>query len=346
MNNTTPTSHALTNKPRAMWVLGTLCVCLLALVLAVALSPSQTAYADDSSNNSDSSTNITLTLTEVTQPNGKVLELRSKATMNVDTYDTLQGCCSDGTYLYYVLDDRQTKNCRIVKMRLKDCKIEGTSNVLDVGHGNDITYNPDNKTLVVTDHSVYPMRMSVINPDKLTITKSVNVQVPRKLDGASSNQLKKIKSFSACDYNAKHDCYVALLGTSHNFLMLDKDFKPVSYLEPEKSLDQKVQGMVAMDNYLLVCQAKKTGGQSNNIMVYSWDGKFIKCLTVPSSYELEDAFFAGKTFYLGFYHSSLGLYTDITTDTDTIMGKQRTINDSVVEFGINRNNYLYTATTK
>ncbi len=328
-----------------MWALGMLCACLLALVLAAALSPPQTAYADDSSSNSDSS-NITLALAKVDQPNGKVLELRSKATMNVDGYDALQGCCSDGTSMYYVLDDRQTKNCRIIKMNLKNCKIEDISDVLDIGHGNDITYNADSKTLVVTDHSVYPMRMSVIDPDKLTITKNVNIKVPHKIDGASSNQVKKIKSFSACDYNAKRGCYVALLGTSHNFLILDKDFKPVTYIKPTKKLDQKVQGMVAMDDYLLVCQARSSRAQSNNIMVYDWDGKFIKCLTVPSSYELEDAFFAGKTFYLGFYHSSLGFYTDVTTDTDTIMGKQRTIDDNVVEFGINRNNYLYTATTK
>ena len=119
--------------------------------------------------------------------NGSKLELRAAAGQYVGGYDTLQGSCTDGTYAYYVLYNRNVEKCKIVKIRLSDNKVIKVSGVLKIHHGNGLTYNPDQNCLVAVHNTVFPLKLSVINPNTLKVKKSLTVKIPSKLDGATKD---------------------------------------------------------------------------------------------------------------------------------------------------------------
>ncbi len=247
------------------------------------------------------STNVTRT---TLKRSGKTLELRTAAKQSVGGYDTLQGSCTDGKYGYYVLYNRKVNKCKIVKIRLSDNKVIKTSGVLKIHHGNGLTYNPVNKSLVAVHNTTYPKRLSVISPSTLKVQKTVNVKIPSTLTGATKANLNSIKGFGSISYNEKQGVYIVLLSSSHNLLILDKNFKPIEY----RKLSQKPKGVYqcidTTDNYILIGLSPGSGLSSNVICVYEWDGTYRFMMKVRDGYELESIFHVGKKLYAGFYRSS------------------------------------------
>ena len=233
----------------------------------------------------------------------KGFELRSAAKQKVPGYDSMQGGCYGKGYLYFVLNNRNTGKCRIAKVRLKSMKVVKVSGVLNVHHGNDITYNSKKNRLVVAHSTGATKTVSVVNPSSLKIEYNVKVEVPRNLPGMSERRRGLYNGFGAIAYNKKHNRYVVLLRGSnfHHLMILDKDFQPVKFLPLEVRATQTVQGIDSFGDAILVGQSYSKGKPYNNVLIYDWEGNYRSKLNLGRKYELETIFHTKEYFYAGYY---------------------------------------------
>ncbi|MCD8199942.1 MAG: hypothetical protein LUD25_03140 [Coriobacteriaceae bacterium] len=307
------------------------------------------------SKNAGKATNMSIK--RVKRKNGKALELRDRAGLKRYKYDTLEGCCANSTFAFYAMYNQNKEKCRIVKMRVSNRKVVKVSKVLNIGHGNDMTWNPDKNRIAVIHNTTNPLRISLINPKTLKVTKSVDIKVETKLDGATTSQVNNIKKLAGITYNSTRKQYVLLLGTSHNLLIVDQNFSAIAYVAPSSKVEQTYQGMTSTDDYLLISESTISGGSGNIIMIYDWDGTYVKRFTVPTAYEIEGVYFVGKVLYVGFYHSYYGTYyttkkvkKKVTKKVKTKSGKKKKktvtkiVTKKVAHRGTIRENYIYKAT--
>lgn len=229
----------------------------------------------------------------------KTFELKGKAKQKLGGYDTVQGGCSDGKYGYYVLYNRKVENCKIVKVKLSNMKVEKVSGILYIAHGNDLTYNSHTKRLVVTHTNVNAKRISIINPSSLKVEKSYDVKIPTKMSGVSDKELKKANGFCGIAYNAKKKQYAALMKNTGDVMILNSSFVPVSYVKLSTKSSLTKQGIDATDDYILISYS----GSTNIIMVYTWDGQYVSKINVKKGYEIENVYHVGKQYYASFYAS-------------------------------------------
>lgn len=233
----------------------------------------------------------------------KPFELRVRAGQKMGRYDTMQGGCSDGKYMYFVLLNKVKKRCKIAKVRIKTKKVVKVSMPLKLNHGNGLAYNSDTKRLVVAHAEGNRYALTEINKNSLEMIRTHYVYAPSTLPGATQSQLKNYRGFGSIAYSPKEDVYVGLLYKSHNLVFLDSDFRLIKYVTLSKKKGQIYQCVeVAGDNILIGESFGSTSAKSYNILsTYNWDGSYVTTTRLQKSYELENVFVAGTTVYAGFY---------------------------------------------
>ena len=242
----------------------------------------------------------------VARRSGGVFELNSSAGQKTGQYDVVQGSCTDGTYAYYVLYNKSNEKCRILKTRLSDNGTVKLSGVLNLNHGNDVTYNSDLKKLVVAHYSGAPYRLSLVDPSSLTVTSYQDVKVPKELEGASSSTLEAIKGFSGVAYNSERHQYVVRINKSQNYLLLDENMTPVKYVAVSKKGSDLNQGIDANNDYIYGVQSR--AGSYNTVIAYDWDGEYQYTTRIPTGYEMESLYHNGEQFYAAMYSSYYQTY--------------------------------------
>lgn len=267
----------------------------------------------------------------------KNFELRAQAKQSVGGYDTVQGGCTDGTYAYYVLYNRKVENCKIMKVRLSNQKVMKVSGVLDISHGNDMTYDSQSKKLVVTHTTGNVKRLSVINPSTLKVEKNVDVTIPEKMAGVSDSELKNLKGFCGIAYNAKRKQYVTFLKSTGDLMILNRNFKPVSYIKPSKKSSLTKQGIDVTDDYILLGYS----GSTNVIMVYTWDGTFVTQINLRKGFELENIYHVGSQYYATYYRSYYKTCEKTVKTTKEVDGKTTTATEKQTYKKLMRENYIY-----
>ena len=273
----------------------------------------------------------------------KVFELRKYAKQVLYQYDTVQGSCTDGKYGYFIMYNRKVEKCKIVKIKLSNRKVAAVSGVLEVAHGNDMTYNSDTKQLVVVHNTKNPKRLSIVSPKTLTVIEQKDLTFPSKIPGSTAGgksytvASKTIKGFTGISYNAVNKKYVLLLKTTGHLLIMDNNFQPVVYIEPTKKYGYTMQGIDTTEDYILVAQS----GSQNLISVYNWDGEYIGRVNVLRGYEMESIFHAGSQYYASFYRSYYKVYYTKEKKTVYIRGKKKKTTVKVRHRQLTRDNYLY-----
>lgn len=273
----------------------------------------------------------------------KKFELRGQSGQALYQYDTVQGGCSDGTYAYYIMNNRKIEKCKIVKVRLSDMKVIKVSGALKIDHGTDMTYNSKIKRLVVVHKRVNPKRLSLINPNTLKVEKMKDVKMPSVLPGASSSDLKGIKGFFTIAYNRNRNQYAAVLSKTYHIMILDGNMNPITYIKPSKKMTYLLQSMEVTNDYILVGQSPKAGtGQKYNIIsVYDWEGNYISRVLVKKGCELENIFYKGNQLYASFYTSYYKTY--YTTERKLVRekGQLKVKKEKVRHRKLMRDNYVY-----
>ena len=249
-------------------------------------------------------------------------ELRSAAGQGVGGYDTVQGACSDGRFAYFALYNRSVEKCKIAKVRLSNMRIVKVSKVLSAEHGNDLAYNPRTKRVLIANITYHQLRVTSVKAKTLKYAGQKRIRIPRKLKGATSNQVKAATGILALTYRRASNRYFAMLRGSRNVLELDSKFRARRYITLSKKPDQTIQGIEASGDYLLVAEAALSHGNWNRVSVYDWTGKHVSTLRLRNYLELENVFFARGDLYTSFYRSS---------SSRTKKGKVQ----------VNRENFLY-----
>ncbi len=239
---------------------------------------------------------------------GTWLDLRKLAGQKLYGYDIFQGACTDGKYGYYVLYNKKKEKCRIVKLRLSDNKVVKVSRVLEIHHGNDITYNRHTgKLLAVHLSGNNPYRIAVIDPSTLKLERNRTVKLPKKLPGASRATLKKQKGINGIAYDPDRKQYVLRVRVYGDFIITDKNLKPLRYIRPsvKKIKPRLYQGLEVINGYIGSVEASSDTGtydRYNILNLYRWNGSYVGRINIKKGNELENIFFANGRGYAGFYH--------------------------------------------
>lgn len=272
-----------------------------------------------------------------------MVELRKLAGEGVGQFAVSQGACTDGTYGYYLLSNNAINKCKILKIKMSNFKKVKVSGILDVDHGNDITYDSHKKLLVVChNNGGNGKRFSYVNPNTLTVINSKKVEVPSKIAGGSLGDAKSVTGFGGIAYNASRRQYVAMISNVHHLLIMDENLNPIRMAKTSKDNNYWFQGIDTTDEYVLVCMSPKSTKQKYNIiMIYDWDGNYISSMNVKKGYEIENLFHIGNQYYVTFYHSYYKTYYKRVKKKVMVKGKPkiRKVKQKMKVF--QRDNFVY-----
>lgn len=204
-----------------------------------------------------------------------------------------QGACTDGKYMYLIIENQNLgagKNhnkdfhtCKIFKVEIATKKLIKVSEPLWIDHGNDCEYNPLTNRIVVTHNAPDRHRVSYINADTLEMVETVSI---------SAFEMYGIA------YNKARDRYVIALSHGYNFAIVDTNFKLKKYHMGVDTGNVK-QGIDADDDYIYMLQFNK-----NVIVVYDWDGNYVRQIELSGfSNEPEALFHIGSQLYMTCYRS-------------------------------------------
>jgi len=213
----------------------------------------------------------------------------------VGSYTVLEGGGTDGTYAYYAFLNNTTDTAVITKIDIATWTVVKTSEQLDTGHTNDITYNPKLGLLVVNNSNDSWCGVSYIDPVTLTETEY-------RVNTISSRGISYIE---------ETDQYV--LGGVYDFYITDSQFnlqKQFTCGNPQYT----TQGLYCDGTYIYDVRYATANG-TNYITINNVNGTYAGTATLDGvSGEPENIFRDGNDFYIA-YNKSFVVYRSIILPT-------------------------------
>ena len=174
---------------------------------------------------------------------------------------------------------------------MDDGSFVAVSKVLQLGHGNDMTYDAKNNRLVVAHGHSEGQILTLVDPDTLALIKNVNI--PR--------------GSGAITYSVAKDRYaISQGGTSLHFL--DGDFTWIASYTRTDSTGYTAQGMGSDEDYVYF---PMSGSKDNVLVVYNWEGKYITTIQIPVSHESESMFWVNDTYYIAYNTNGEAVYETV-----------------------------------
>lgn len=210
-----------------------------------------------------------------------------------DRYKVMQGCCTDGKYMYAFLEkknqdvDGETRSlCRVFKVDLETWEVLEMSEPLKVDHANGVTYNTKTNEIFVTHFNYNSYLISVVDPETLTVTRSFELEHPSR----------------GLAYNAEMDQYAVLVYGKSDIVIYDADWKELAYYEcaiPNLAKQcMSWDGKYLYMSYTGALDADTRG--SEVIACYDWNGNFCGVFRLASYYELESTIHVNGETYMAF----------------------------------------------
>ena len=206
-------------------------------------------------------------------------------------YGIGQGSASDGTHVYFVLRNSDDSGSVITKHRMDDGSFVGVSKVLQLGHGNDMTYDAKNHRLVVAHGHSEGQILTLVDPDTLALIEDIGIS----------------KGSGAITYSVAKDRYAISQGGS-TLHILDSDFKWVASYGRTDKAGYTAQGMGSDEDYVYF---PMSGSKDNILVVYTWEGKYVTTITVPVDHESESMFWVNDTYYIAYNTNGEALYETV-----------------------------------
>lgn len=203
-------------------------------------------------------------------------------------YGIGQGSASDGTYVYFVLRNSNDTGSVITKHRMDDGSFVAVSEVLQLGHGNDMTYDAKNHRLVVAHGQSEGKILTLVNADTLALIRDINIP----------------EGSGAITYSVAKDRYAISQGGS-TLHILDSEFKWVASYRRSDKTGYTAQGMGSDEDFVYF---PMSGKSDNVLVVYDWNGKYITTINVPMSHESESMFWVGGKYYIAYNTSGEACY--------------------------------------
>lgn len=183
-----------------------------------------------------------------------------------------QGGCIVGDYGYQAFyrqdggSNQANNHCMILKYDMKTGEVIRQSEILQLNHVNDITYNSKLDCLLVVHNAPFANLLSYIDPDTLEWIDTFTID----------------EFIYSIAYNAKKEQYVIGLSGGQSFKILDENFQAVTdaFTPSDLSKGFTTQGVSCDDDYIYFALYNP-----NTIMVYDWDGNFVSKLDIDLNVE-------------------------------------------------------------
>lgn len=194
-------------------------------------------------------------------------------------YAVVQGGCTDGTFAYYLMVSSATQKGRVLKLRISDNKVIKTSDILNIHHGNGMTYDARRNQLVVVARESRKQELTAIDANSLTIKKQENVKYNYFKDAKSGalSPTHQSRGLAAIAYNKRYDVYLALEREYHNILIFDPDTfeaKGIAFTSITSKYPGTYQAMDADDRYVYLVQSYYDSSQPyNQLLVLDWNSE-------------------------------------------------------------------------
>lgn len=208
----------------------------------------------------------------------------------LDDWYCQQGACTDGKYGYFILVGRkfaQDETGKIVKVDLSTWETVAISDALPTYHSNDMTYNPTTGKLYVVHNKPQRTKVSVIDPETLTVENIVTLG----------------QEIYCMSYSPERGQYViGHSSTDSTFSILDQDFSHVKLLRGPVT-GHLTQGCDADGNYIYAVRSEKDNDKGNKIFLFDWNGKGQGSVLLSEQTEAENMFHIDELWYISFFDS-------------------------------------------
>lgn len=195
-------------------------------------------------------------------------------------YSIVQGSTTDGVYAYYLMINHSNNKGRILKTRISDNVVIKKSKVINVCHGNGMTYDSTRNILVVVGREKRRNEVTLINANNLTLIKHVNVNYSNEKE-AIGWKVKKNNEYyglAAIGYVKKYDVYVALQRNTHDLLVLNSYFKVIGFIKTKigSNYPGLYQAMDMDEKYIYLLLSPYNSAQPNNIILaLDWNSEHL-----------------------------------------------------------------------
>ena len=200
---------------------------------------------------------------------------------------TPQGACTDGVFLYRALVKEDDEGTWLQKINLSTGAVVKESKSLVLGHANDMTYA---KGSLYIAHSSSTNILYKVNPETFALEQTIRLG----------------STIWGIDYDPVNDLFVIGTVGSAYFSVYYPDFSFMYRIKPTNPYYGLVrQGIHCDDNYIYVALDNAYGAVIENnmgsrIMVYTWNGIFVKSIHVPIP-EIEWVININGVLYIGTY---------------------------------------------
>ena len=199
-----------------------------------------------------------------------------------------QGATSDGDSFYIINKNSSDNQSILYKYDMETCKLKASSDVINTGHSNDLTYNPYSNIIVVSHGIKQGNILTLVDACSLSVISDITTSVWSS--SVAFNTQKKIYAFSEG-------------GTTLHFT--DDKFNLIESFTRSDRTGHTSQGMGSDDCFIYF---PMSGSKDNIIVVYDWNGSYVTTLVVPTKRESETLFYSAGEYYLNFNHSGSELY--------------------------------------
>lgn len=199
-----------------------------------------------------------------------------------------QGAACDGKFFYFILKNDEDTQSIVFKYDIHSLKEVKHSAILNTGHSNDMTFNPDTESLIVAHGMSQGNILTTISTKNLSIIGSNRINV-----GAG-----------AITYNTRREQYALSQGgtTLH---IADKDFSILHSYPRSRMNGYTAQGMGSDDSFVYF---PMSGSRKNILLAYDWEGNLISTMDMGLSLESESMFYANNDYYVCFRFNGAALY--------------------------------------
>ena len=224
---------------------------------------------------------------------------------NVGDHTVMQGGCSDGKYMYLILENNKAATDIITKVDMSTWEIVKQSEPLPLHHGNGMGYNSKTNELLVSHNTGAPKDVSIVDPETLTIKKTFSLDY----------------GIYGISYNEKRDCYVIGFSGLSAFAVLDSNFVELGYYEGH-GIGLANQSVSCDDDYIYVGNSGVGSNPGMEVVkIYNWMGEYQGIFRVDSVSEQEAFIPINGKHYITFYTGNGGRLYEIDIDYSKLAEK-------------------------
>ena len=199
-----------------------------------------------------------------------------------------QGVACDESFFYFILKNKEDTQSVVFKYDMLTLQQTKQSEVINVGHSNDMTFNADIKSLIVAHGLSQGDKLTMINPDDLSVENGIQISVRA----------------GAITYNGNRRQYaLSQGGTTLHFA--DENFNILRSFSRRQMNGYTAQGMGSDDSFVYF---PMSGSRRNILLAYDWDGNLASTLNLDLPYESESMFYANCDYYVCYNHNGAVLY--------------------------------------